>query len=144
MSQINLSESESHSVVPDSLWPHGLYSPWNSPGQNPRVGSFSLLQGIFPTQVLNPGLPYCRQILYQLSHQGSPRIWERIAYLFSRRFSQPGNWTVVSCIAGGFFTNWAIRNRLILCTGTLVYKGPTCLHFHAGFKPCFQASVSWR
>ena len=40
----------------DSLRPHGLYSPWNSPGQNTGVGSLSLLQGIFPTQGLNPGL----------------------------------------------------------------------------------------
>ena len=52
------------------LPPHGLYSPWNSPGQNTGVGSLSLLQGIFPTQGSNPGLPHCRQILYQLSHQG--------------------------------------------------------------------------
>ena len=44
---------------------------WNSPGQNTGVGSRSLLQGIFPTQGSNPGLPHCRQILYQLSHQGS-------------------------------------------------------------------------
>ena len=48
--------------------------PWNSPGQNTGVGSCSLLQGIFPTQGLNPGLPHCRQILYQLRHQGSRRI----------------------------------------------------------------------
>jgi len=47
--------------------------PWNSPGQITGVGSRSLLQRIFPTQGLNPGLPDCRQILYQLSHQGSPR-----------------------------------------------------------------------
>ena len=62
---------ESCSVVSDSLWPHGLYSPWDSPGQNTGVGSLSLLQGIFPTQVgrSNPGLPLYRQILYQLSHQ---------------------------------------------------------------------------
>ena len=63
--------SESHSVVSYSLWPHGLYSPWNSLGQNTGVGSLSLLQGIFPTQRLNPGLPHCTWILYQLSHQGS-------------------------------------------------------------------------
>ena len=44
---------------------------WNSPGQNTGVGSCSLLQGIFPTQGLNPCLPHCRGILYQLSHQGS-------------------------------------------------------------------------
>ena len=50
---------------------HGLHSPWNSLGQNTGVGSHSLLQGIFPTQGSNPGLPYCRKIPYQLSHQGS-------------------------------------------------------------------------
>ena len=53
-----------------TLQPHGIYSPWNSPGQNPGVGSLSLLQGIFPTQGLNPGLPHRRPILYQLSHKG--------------------------------------------------------------------------
>ena len=61
-------QSESRSVVSESLQPHGLYRPWNSPGQNIGVGSISLLQGIFPTQGLDPGLPHCRQILYQLSH----------------------------------------------------------------------------
>ena len=54
-------ESESHSVVSDSLRPHGLYSPWNSLGQNTGVGSISLLQGIFPTQGSNPGLLHCRR-----------------------------------------------------------------------------------
>ena len=64
------SESESCSVVSDSLRPRGLYSPWNSPGQNTGVGSCSLPRGIFPTQGSNPGLPHCRWILYQLSQQG--------------------------------------------------------------------------
>ena len=103
------SESESHSVVSNSLWPHGLYSPWNSPSQHTGVGSCSFLLGIFPTQGLNPGLPFCRQIVYQMSHWGSPRILEWVAYLFSSGSSQPRNQTGVSCIAGGFFTNWAIR-----------------------------------
>ena len=67
-----LKESESSSVVSNSLRPHGLYSPWNSPGQNTGVGSLCFLQGIFQTQGLNPGLPHCRWILYQLSQQGSP------------------------------------------------------------------------
>ena len=60
----------------DSLRHHGLYSPWNSPGKKTGVGSLSFLQGIFPTQGLNPGLLHCRWILYQLSHKGSPRILE--------------------------------------------------------------------
>ena len=98
--------------VSDSLQPHGLFSPWNSSGQNTGVGSLSLLQGIFPTRIeprspalqadslpakpqgkpkntgvgslsllqwifptqeLNQGLLHFRQIVYQLSYQGSPR-----------------------------------------------------------------------
>ena len=55
-----------------SLRPHGLGSPWNSPSQNSGAGSLSLLWGIFPTQGTNPGIPHCSQILYQLSHKGSP------------------------------------------------------------------------
>ena len=46
--------------------------------------------GIFSTQGLNPGLPHCRWILYHLSHQGSPRILEWVAYSFSRGSSHPG------------------------------------------------------
>ena len=65
------------------------------------MGSLSLFQGIFPTQELNPGLPHCRRILYQLSHQGIPRRLEWVAYPFSNVSSQPRNWTRVSCIAGG-------------------------------------------
>ena len=57
----------------NSLQPHELYSPWNSPGQNTAEGSHSLLQGIFLTQESNRGLLHCRQILYQLIHQGSPQ-----------------------------------------------------------------------
>ena len=53
-------------------------SPWNSPGQNTRVDSLSLLQGIFPTQRSSPGLPHCRWILYQLNHKASPRILQWI------------------------------------------------------------------
>ena len=66
------SQSESRSVVSDSLRPHRSYSPWNSPGQNTGVGGLSLLQGIFPTQGSNRGLLHCRWILYQLSYQGNP------------------------------------------------------------------------
>ena len=101
--------NERCSVVSDSFRPHRLYSPWNSPGHNTGVGSCSLLQGIFPTQGSNPGLPHCRQILYQLSHKESPIILEWVAYPFSRGPSWPRNWTGVSCIVGGFFTNGAIR-----------------------------------
>ena len=101
--------SESCSVVSDSLWPHGQHSSWNSPGQNTGVGSLSLLWGIFPTQGLSPGLLHCRWILYQLSHQGNPRILKWVAYSFFSGFSRPRNLTRVSGIAGRFFTSWASR-----------------------------------
>ena len=65
------SESDSCSVVSESLQAHALYSPWNSRGQNTGVGSLSLLQEIFTTQGSNPGLRHCRQILYPLRHKGS-------------------------------------------------------------------------
>ena len=87
-------ESESCSIVSNSLQPHGLYySPWNSPGQNTGVGRHSLLQGIFPTQGSYPGLPHCRWILYQLSHKGSPRKLEWVVYPFSSGSSWPRNQT---------------------------------------------------
>ena len=91
--------SEGRSVVSDSLQPHGLYSPWNSPGQNTGVGSLSLLQGIFPTQGSNPGPPHYRQTLYHLSYQGSSIILEWVAYPFTSRSSPPRNQTGVSCVA---------------------------------------------
>ena len=102
------------SVMSDSLWPHGLYSPWNSPGQNTGVGSFSFLQGISPTQESHPGLLHWRWILYQLSHKESPRILEWVTYPFYSGSSQPRYLTGVSCIASGFFTNWAIREALYI------------------------------
>ena len=62
----------------------------DSPGKNTGVGCHALLQGIFPTHGLNPGLPHCRQILYCLSHQGIPKILEWVAYPFSRDLLDPG------------------------------------------------------
>ena len=102
------SESESLSVMSNSLRPQGRYSPWNSPGQNSGVGSCALLQGIFPTPRSNPDLPHCRRILYQLSHKGSPRILEWGAYPSSRGSS----WPRVFCISGKFFTSWRVLTDL--------------------------------
>ena len=106
-------ESESCSVMSDSLRHNGLYSQWNSLGQNTGVGSLSLFQGIFPTQGSNTVLPHCRRILYQLKHKGSSRMLEWVVYPFSSRSSQPRNQTRVSCIVGRFFTNWAISEAHI-------------------------------
>ena len=79
------------------------YSPWNSPGQNTGVGSLSFLQGIFPTQGLDPGLPHCRLILYQLSHQKSPQINTRPTSRGSDLGVKPASLTSPA-LAGGFFT----------------------------------------
>ena len=99
----SLGISVSCSVVSDSFWPYGPYPsrllcPWNFPGENTGVGCHSHLQGIFPTQGSNLGLPHCRQILNHLSYQGSmisgksikiclilthwylPRTWKGISY----------------------------------------------------------------
>ena len=127
-------------------WTRGIYIPWNSPGQNAGVGSLSLLQEIFPTQGLNPGLLHCRQILYQLSHKGSPRILEWVACPFSRESSQPRNWTEVSCIAGGFFTNWPMTEAIALqhCKATisLVQLLSRILLFVTLWTAARQASLS--
>ena len=92
--------------------PWTSWGSWTSLGQNTGVGSLSLFQGIFPTQESNHDLLHCRQILCQLSHQGSPRILEWVAYPFSRGSYWPKNQTMISYIAGRFFTNWAIREAL--------------------------------
>ena len=59
----------SDSLRPRGLYPAKLLYPWDSPGKNTGVGCHSLLQGIFLTQGLNPGLLHCRQILYHLRYQ---------------------------------------------------------------------------
>ena len=104
-----MKESDSCSVVSNSLGPQGLYSPWDSPGKSTGVGCNALLQGIFPTQESNPGLPHCRWILHHLSYQGSPRILEWVADPSSRGYSRPRNGTSISYTAGRFFTSWATR-----------------------------------
>ena len=84
--------------------------PWNSSGQNTRVGSLSLLQRIFPTQGSNPGFLHFRLILYQLNRQGSPRILEWVSYHFSSGSSRSRNQTGVSCIA-----SWATYVWVVFC-----------------------------
>ena len=81
----------------------------DSPGKNTGVSCHALLQGDLPTQGLNPGLQHYRQILYQLSHQGSPRTLQSVAYPFSRGSFQARNRTGDSFIEGRFFTSWATR-----------------------------------
>ena len=84
-------ESESCSVVSNSLRPRGLHSSWNSPDQNTGVGSLSLLQGIFPSQGSNPGLLRWRRILYQPSYKNT-RVgcYPSLGEIFPAQGSTPG------------------------------------------------------
>ena len=157
------SESESCLVMSDSLRPHGLYSPWNSPGQNTGVGSLSLLQGssqpMYQTQVsriagrfftswatrkaqyhrcrIHTGfwrlstkkivewsevkdaqshLTLCDPMDYTVHGTLQARVLEWVTFPFSRGSSWPRNQNGVSCIAGGFFTNWAMREAYMTNT----------------------------
>ena len=134
--------SESLSVMFDTLRHRGLYSPWNSPSWNTRVGGCSLLQGIFPTQGSNPSLFHSRGILYHLSHQRRPRILEWVAYPFFRRSSHPRNQTGVSCIAGGCFTSWAIRGALLSYNSASVRSLSRVQFFVTPWTAAHQASLS--
>ena len=148
-------------VASDFLWPQGLYSPLYSPGQNTGVGNCSLLQGIFPIQGSNLGLPHCRQILDYLSHKGSPRIVEWVTYPFSSGSSWSRNRNGVSSIIGRFFTNWAIREAYIIVYNVaysfilvsfmvliglpwwLNGKEPTCQCRRCRFNPWIM-KIPWR
>ena len=93
----------------------------DSPGKITGVGCHALLQGMFPTQESNPGLLHGRRILYHLSHQGSPRILEWVAYPFSRGTFWTRNWISVSCIADRFLTSWATQAALQVWAPYLLY-----------------------
>ena len=78
----SMKEKVSCTVVSNSLrfhelQPVPLLCPWNSPGKSTGVGGHFLLQVIFPSWGLNPGLPHCRQILYQLNHREAQLTWKR-------------------------------------------------------------------
>ena len=94
------------SAMSDSLQPHGLHSPWNSPDQNTGVGRFPFSMGSSqprdPTQVshIPSGL-----FTSWATKEAQENEW--VAYPFARGSFWPRNQTRVSCIAGRFFTSWA-------------------------------------
>ena len=114
---------------PKDSSPPGSSVPGDSPGKTTGMGCHALLHRIFPTQGLNPGLPHHRWILYWLSHQGSPRILEWVAYPFSRGSSWPRNQTRVSCIAGRFFTIFTLKLSCI----SLHFSTLTTLYYNIVF-----------
>ena len=143
--------------VPAFARPPGSSVHGDSPGKNNGVGCHAFLQGIFPTQGLNPGLPHCRRILYHLSHQGSPWILAWVAYPFSRGSSQPRNRSWVSCTAGGFFffcfvfcfcfffTSGATREAPTFDTSSVTIFFPSVDRENSGLGPAVAPEVhsSW-
>ena len=119
----NMKEGESCSVVSYSLQPHRILQ-----ARKLKWVAFPFSRGIFPTQGLNLDLPLCRWILYQLSHEGNPRILEWVAYPFSSGSSWPRNQTRVSHIAGGFFSSWATRESAIVSVKIL----------HSSYRWCYR------
>ena len=106
----------SSSLRPQGLYPAKFLCPWNLPGKNTEVGSHSLLQGIFPSQGSNLGLPHCRQILYCLNHRKVPRIWEQAAISSSKGSSRPRDQARVSCSLplshlGSPFNAWLVPKQ---------------------------------
>ena len=98
--------------MPDSLWPHELYSPWNSLGQDTGIGSLSLLQGIFPTQGSKPGVLHCRQILYHLSHKrGEWKSWIKTQHPKAK------------VIASGPITSWQINGETMETVTDFIFLG---------------------
>ena len=138
------------SVVSESLQPPGLSPPCSSvhgdsPGTNTGVGCHVLLQGIFPTQASNPGFPYCRWILYHLSHQGSLWILEWVAYPFSSGSSWSRNRTGVSCIAAEFFYQLSSEGShysKIMSSANRNNFTSSFLFWCLFFFPCFIASIA--
>ena len=106
------------SVVSDSLWPHGQYSPWNSPGQNTGMGSLSLLQGILPNPGIKPRSPTLQADSLPAEPQGKPKNTGVDSLFLRQRIfpTQELNWGLLHC--RWFFTNWAIREAQIR-----VYQG---------------------
>ena len=111
------------SVLSKSLWPHGLYPPGSSVHAILQARILEWLPCPLPGYLPNPGIeprsPALQADSLHLSHQGSPRILEWVAYPFSRVSSQLKNWTTDFGIAGRFFTSWATREAYFLKNGCL-------------------------
>ena len=150
--------SESWSVVSDSLWPRGLQHtrllcPWNSPGKYTGIVYHFLLQGIFPTQELNPGLPHCRQILTisVTREEKRPKGGENLCLIFlvmsqnvhfisqsQYRSLRPSSLLTYCITLGGSFTSGgAIFQNVTLgdFPGGAVFR-TLCFHYRGcGFNP---------
>ena len=123
----------------DSLRLHGLQPPrllrpWDFPGKNTGVGCHRLLQGIFLTQGLNPGLPHCRSTLYLLSRQGKEYKWKlrllNLQGVWGKRLRDFASWS------------WFLLGHQVICGADFRLKLETAQHpsqFRAlGIWPAFS------
>ena len=135
-------------VIPWTLQPHGQFMEFSRP-QNTGVGSLSLLQGIFLTCESNRGLLHCRQILYQLSYQGSSRTLEWVGISYSRGSSRSRDQTSISCIGRQILYHWAIHTLRLISWKLLVTKNSLWsylkIYYHRGLLILHQvkASKTW-
>ena len=131
-----------------------MYGIRNSPGQNIGMGSLSLLQGIFPTQGSNPGLPHCTRILHQLSYQGSPCFWFSSVHSLScvRLFVTP--WTAARQASLSITNSQSLlklrsiesvmpSNHLILCRPLLPSVFPSVRVFTNESALCIRWPKYW-
>ena len=148
-------------ALSDSLWPHGPYSPWNSPGQNTGRWPFPS-QGIFLTQESNPGLPHCRWILYQLNHKGSPDNTRRKRKTVNRYGSMLNCFSclklcdLMDCSPPGFSVHGILQARILEWVAMTFSKGSSwprdwthisyisCPWLSLFFSSIFQASFKWK
>ena len=122
-----------------TLWPHRLYSPWNSPGQNTGVDSLSLLQGIFPTQGSNPGLPHCRQILASWAKQFP--FWETPGFLCLCPHPSPHLPPPPSPHRADLHRTGFPLQRVVGAAGTRASRNVFCLGSEAGCIPAILSPL---
>ena len=101
--------------------------PWDFPGKNTRMGCHFLLQGIFPTQRSNPYLLHCRQILYHLIHQGSPKLHSRIR--------EKWIWHLSDLLRKGGEGKWAFGIPLTNFNGKCTFAEAISWKGHSNYEP---------
>ena len=119
------SASESWSVVSDSLWPLGIYSPWNSPGQNTGEGSLSLPQGIFPTQGLNPVCCIAGGFFTSWATKEAQEYWSSL-FCLQRIFpTQESDWGLLHCRRILYQLSYQGSPKLIWSQALLPWRHPS-------------------
>ena len=124
----------SHSLQLHGLWPIRLLCPWDFLGKSAGVDCHFLLQGIFPTQDSNPGLPYFRQMVYRLSHEGRSH-YNTFHFFFQLIFFPSVQMHGTISITNWTFLDTFSREMKLMISQKPVYESYTSL---------FITVVSWK